>query len=134
MFTTDAAKLIGITPKALRAFLRTHASGVGSGSRYEFSYDEVMELSNDYWATQQGKSGQTKTEGWLADGGRSALDIRWLGDPAHAATFAAERKARNERLAARLHEVGLGVPQMTDKDLKLNGRAIAMAILNGDME
>ncbi len=132
MFTTDAAKLIGITPKALRSYLRTRDSGVGSGSRYEFSYDEVMELSSEYWASQEDRGGKAKNEGWLSDGGRNGLDIRWLGDPDRAAAFAAERKARNERLAVRLHELGLTVPQMTEKQLKLNGRALAMALMNGE--
>lgn len=132
MFTSDAAKLIGIKPKALRAFLRTHRSGgVGSGSRYEFSYEEVEELSKAYWAAQHAPAPTARDDdAWLGDGGREGLPQEWLNDPAKAALFVAERQARVERLNARLREVGLDVPQMTEKDLKVNNRAIAAALLH----
>lgn len=132
MFTSDAAKLIGIKPKALRAFLRTHRSGVGSGARYEFSYDEVQELGAAYWAAQRAANPSKDDEGWLADGGSTGLPHEWLDDPSHAAAFVAERTARVERLNARLREVGLDVPRMTDNDLKVNNRAIAAAVLGGE--
>ncbi|AZS06598.1 MerR-like helix-turn-helix DNA binding domain protein [Mycobacterium phage JacoRen57] len=133
MFTSDAAKLIGIKPKALRAFLRTHRKGVGSGSRYEFSYEEVEELAKEYWKAQR-QSAPTKqsSNAWLGDGGRAGLPHEWLSDPAKEALFLAERQERLERMSARLREVGLDVPQMTEKDLKVNNRAIARAILQGD--
>jgi hypothetical protein len=132
MFTSDAAKLIGIKPKALRAFLRTYRSGVGSGARYEFSYDEVQELSAAYWAAQSHASPKKEADdAWLSDGGRVGLPQEWLADPAKAALFIAERQERQERLSARLREVGLDVPQMSEKDLRVNNRAIAAAILRG---
>lgn len=132
MFTSDAAKLIGIKPKALRAFLRTSRSGVGSGSRYEFSYDEVQQLGAAYWDAQR-DSAPVKQSLWLGDGGRIGLPKAWLSDPDKATLFVAERRERVERLSARLREVGLDVPQMTDKDLRINNRAIAAAVLNGSV-
>lgn len=133
MFTSDAAKLIGIKPKALRAFLRTHRSGVGSGARYEFSYDEVQELGEAFWAAQrQSMSTPKETSAWLGDGGHPGLPHEWLQDPSKSALFVAERQERIERMNARLREVGLDVPQMTDKDLRVNNRAIAAAILRGE--
>lgn len=134
MFTSDAAKLIGIKPKALRAFLRSHRSGVGSGSRYEFSYDEVQELSEAYWAAQREGAPPAKQSTWLGDGGRKGLPREWLDDPDKRALFVAERMERLERMSARLREVGLDVPQMTDKDLKINNRAIARTLLLGSAE
>lgn len=130
MFTSDAAKLIGIKPKALRAFLRTHRSGVGSGARYEFSYEEVEELGKAYWAAQRTPAPAKDDDAWLGDGGRAGLPQEWLKDPDKEAAFVAERQARVERLSARLREVGLDVPQMTEKDLRVNNRAIAAALLN----
>lgn len=130
MFTSDAAKLIGIKPKALRAFLRTHRSGVGSGARYEFSYEEVEQLGKAYWAAQRVSTPRGEQNAWLGDGGREGLPQEWLADPDKAALFVAERQARVERLSARLREVGLDVPQMTEKDLRINSRAIAAALLN----
>lgn len=132
MFTSDAAKLIGIKPKALRAFLRTHARGVGSGARYEFSYEEVEELSKRYWESQHDAT-PAKQKPWLGDGGRAALPYKWLRDPEKEAVFLAERQERLERMSRRLREVGLDVPQMTDNDLKVNNRAIARAILTGEL-
>lgn len=132
MFTSDAAKLIGIKPKALRSFLRTHRSGVGSGSRYEFSYDEVQELGKAFWEAQREAAPIKVSSAWLGDGGRTGLPQEWLQDPEKAAVFVAERAERVERLNARLREVGLDVPQMTDKDLRTNNRAIALAVLKGD--
>lgn len=135
MFTSDAAKLIGIKPKALRTFLRTHRSGVGSGSRYEFSYDEVQELSKAYWEAQREAAPVRRQpkDAWLGDGGRKGLPQEWLDDPDKAALFVAERSERLERMNARLREVGLDVPQMTDNDLKVNNRAIARAVLMGEL-
>lgn len=133
MFTSDAAKIIGIKPKALRAFLRTHRKGVGSGSRYEFSYEEVQELGKAYWATQPQVT-QVKQKPWLGDGGRVGLPIEWVRDPDKEAAFIAENKERLERLSTRLRELGLDVPQMTENDLKVNNRAIARAILLGTRE
>lgn len=130
MFTSDAAKLIGIKPKALRAFLRTHARGVGSGSRYEFSYEEVEALGKKYWESQH-EATPVKQKPWLGDGGRVGLPYKWLRDPEKEQIFLAERAERLERMSARLREVGLDVPQMTDNDLKVNNRAIARAILQG---
>jgi hypothetical protein len=131
VFTSDAAKIIGTKPKALRAFLRTYRKGVGSGSRYEFSYEEVEELSKAYWATQP-EAVPVKQKPWLGDGGRVGLPHEWLGDPEKEALFVAENKARLERMAQRLHEVGLSVPQMTENDLKVNNRAIMRALLQGN--
>ncbi len=131
MFTSDAAKIIGIKPKALRAFLRTHRKGVGSGARYEFSYEEVEELGKAYWAVQT-EVVRVKQKPWLGDGGRVGLPHEWLSDPEKEAIFVAERKERLERMSQRLREVGLDVPQMTENDLKVNNRAIARAILQGN--
>lgn len=133
MFTSDAAKLIGIKPKALRAFLRNHRKGVGSGSRYEFSYEEVEELGKAYWSTQTEVT-HVKQKPWLGDGGRVGLPHEWLREPDKEAVFVAERKERLERMSQRLQEVGLSVPQMTEKDLRVNNRAIARAILQGVSE
>lgn len=134
MFTSDAAKLIGIKPKALRSFLRTHKSGVGSGSRYEFSYEEVEVLGKEYWEAQREGAPVRQSSAWLGDGGRRGLPQAWLADPDKQALFVAERQSRLERMSARLREVGLDVPQMTDKDLKVNNRAIARAVLTGSSE
>jgi hypothetical protein len=129
MFTSDAAKLIGITPKALRAFLRTHAQGVGSGSRYEFSYDEVEQLRDDYWASQPKVTTTQRRQ--RDDEGTPGLPIQWLQDPDKHCHFIAERQERLERMSARLREVGLDVPQMTEHDLRVNNRAIARVLLEG---
>ena len=132
MFTADAARIIGITPKQLRSFLRSRNTGVGSGARYEFSHEEVEQLKETYWANQT-EAVPVKTrsefEPWLGDGGTKGLDISWLTDPAKQALFIAERQARLERLGQRMREAGLDVPQMTDKVLKVNNRAIARAVL-----
>ena len=132
MFTADAARIIGITPKQLRSFLRGRNTGVGSGARYEFSHEEVDELKEMYWANQaEAVPVKTRSEfdSWLGDGGTKGLSTSWLTDPAKQALFVAERQARLERLGQRLREAGLDVPQMTDKVLKVNNRAIARAVL-----
>jgi len=133
MFTSDAARIIGIEPKALRNFLRNRSKGVGSGARYEFTYEEAVALGEEYWAANPPKS-KKKSSGVPDTEGTPGLPITWLGDPSHQAEFVAERKLRVERLNARIREVGLSVPQMNDKILKLNGRAIAAAILNQHIE
>lgn len=131
MFTADAARIIGIKPKTLRTFLRSQNTGVGSGARYEFSHEEVEQLGRAYWATQPSPTDDdTRTNGWLSDGGNKGLPVDWMNDPEKQATFLAERKERVERLGARLREVGLDVPQMTEQALKINGRAMAASILN----
>jgi len=134
MFTSDAARIIGIEPKALRNFLRNRSKGVGSGARYEFTYEEAVKLGEEYWAANPPKS-RKKGHADVADSeGSPGLPYQWLGDPQHQAEFVAERKLRIERLNARIREVGLSVPQMTDKVLKVNSRAIAAAILKGEVE
>lgn len=127
MFTADAARIIGIKPKQLRSFLRNQSSGVGSGARYEFSHDEVEQLREAYWASQPK---HVPARGKREDDGTPGLPTQWLRDPDKKAHFIAERQARLERMSARLREVGLDVPQMTEHDLKINSRAIAAAILN----
>ena len=125
MFTSDAARIIGITPKQLRVFLRSHSTGVGSGSRYEFSYDEVEQLRNAYWSAQpKAKKSEHDNEG------TPGLPHEWLYDETKQPLFLAERRERLERMSARLREVGLDVPQMNDKVLQINSRAIAAALLN----
>ena len=133
MFTSDAARIIGIEPKALRNFLRNRSKGVGSGARYEFTYEEAVALGEEYWAANPPKS-KKKSSGIPDTEGTPGLPSTWLGDPSYQAEFVAERKLRVERLNARIREVGLSVPQMNDKILKLNGRAIAAAILNQSIE
>jgi hypothetical protein len=133
LFTADAARIIGITPKQLRVFLRNRAKGVGSGARYEFSHQEVEKLKNEYWKTQPPQRVSHRTQ-WLSDGGSPGLSIHWLKDPEKQAYFVAERKERLERLSARLREAGLDVPQMTEKDLRINNRALAFAQLLGIVE
>ena len=64
--------------------------------------------------------------------GTDGLPVDWLRDKHHEAEFVAERQARIERMNTRLREVGLSVPQMTDKDLSINMRALASALLGGD--
>lgn len=131
MFTADAARIIGITPKQLRLFLRNQAWGVGSGARYEFSHEEVEKLDRLYWKGhhRRPKTGQRKS--WLSDGGSPGLPYEWLRDPEKQTAFIAERRARVERLSARLREAGLDVPQMTEDDLRINHRAITFAQLLG---
>lgn len=126
MFTSDAARIIGIEPKALRNFLRNRSKGVGSGARYEFSYEEVQRLGEEYWAAQPAKKEKAATVD-LPD--NPGLPVKWLGDPDHQAEFVAERMARVERLNNRLREVGLTVPQMSEKTLKVGCRALAAALL-----
>ena len=129
MFTADAARIIGIKPKQLRTFLRNQATGVGSGSRYEFSYEEVEKLKAQYWATQPA-SAPAKRE----DEGTPGLPCDWLRDPDKHCYFIAERWERIERMSSRLREVGLDVPQMTEHDLRVNNRALASALLQGVSE
>lgn len=129
MFTADAARIIGITPKQLRAFLRTQAQGVGSGARYEFSHDEVQELSKRYWASQPKRYPARGRR--VEDTGTKGLPCEWLFDPSKQPAFLAERRARLERLSARLREAGLDVPQMTERDLRINNRAMTLAKLIG---
>jgi hypothetical protein len=50
----------------------------------------------------------------------------------HEAEFVAERQSRLERMSKRLREVGLSVPQMTERDLTINMRALASAMLKGE--
>lgn len=130
MFTADAARIIGISPKALRTFLRNRNTGVGSGARYEFSHEEVVELEREYWEANGHTKTVVRSRTWLGDGGNKGLPVDWMNDPEKQATFLAERKERVERLGARLREVGLDVPQMTEQTLKINGRAMAAALLN----
>lgn len=131
MFTSDAARIIGITPKALRVFLRNQNMAVGSGARYEFSYEEVEKLGKKYWASQpQQASNNSRRE----DEGTPGLPCEWLPDPEKLPVFLAERKARLERMSKRLREVGLDVPQMTEQMLKVNCRALASALLGGRPE
>jgi len=129
LFTSDAARIIGITPKALRSFLRERSRGVGSRSRYEFSYDEVMQLKDDYWKLQGHSSRSAKTTPWLGDGGRPPLPIKYIHDPDMQSKFVEERLLRIQRMNQRLHEVGLSVPQMSETILAVNCRAIAAALL-----
>lgn len=127
MFTTQAAKIIGITPRQLRAFLRSTGTHAGSGARYEFSYEEVEELSKAYWAKQVVPITKHEDE----DPGTPGLPIDWLRDKQHEAQFLAERQARVERMNTRLREVGLSVPQMSEKQLTINMRALTGALLGG---
>lgn len=130
MFTADAARIIGITPKALRIFLRKRNGALlGHGRQYEFSHDEVEQLKEEYWE-QNNKPRKSKSRVWLGDGGNKGLPTDWVADPEKQAVFLAERKDRVERLSARLREVGLDVPQMTEQALAANGRAMAAALLN----
>lgn len=131
MFTSDAARLIGIKPKQLRAFLRNQRSGVGSGSRYEFSHEEVEQLKEAYWASQPV---HVPARGKREDDGTPGLPTEWLRDPDKHIHFMAERAERLERMSARLREVGLDVPQMTDNDLKVNNRALASVLLKGMLD
>lgn len=133
MFTADAARIIGITPRQLRAFLRNNGLNAGSGARYEFSHEEVESLSRKYWGAS------AKPAGWSYNEedefvGTPGLPIQWVGDQQHEAQFIAERRARDERLTKRLREVGLSVPQMTERDLAINMRALAAAMMNGSAE
>lgn len=127
MFTADAARIIGITPKQLRLFLRNHAKGVGSGARYEFSHEEVEKINELYWKGNQRRPQTGQRKGWLNDGGTPGLPHEWLQDPSKQAAFVAERRSRLERLSARLREAGLDVAQMSERDLMVNHRAIAFA-------
>jgi hypothetical protein len=131
MYTADAARIIGITPRQLRSFLRSQGTYAGSGSRYEFSHEEVVELSTQYWGHQPPKMQ------WSHDDqdefvGTAGLPTQWLRDQTHEAEFVAERQSRLERMSKRLREVGLSVPQMTERDLTINMRALASAMLKGE--
>ncbi|AGI12302.1 HTH DNA binding protein [Mycobacterium phage FF47] len=128
MNTTEAARVIGIKPKALRTFLRKSKSGVGSGSRYDFSHDEVMAMKDAYWEALAKPNAKDDGDG-LGEGSKG-LPLQWLNDPSKKAAFAAEQRARLERLNARLREVKLDVPHMTDKELKVNGRAMRVEEIN----
>ena len=128
MFTADAARIIGITPRQLRSFLRSVGTYAGSGSRYEFSHEEVQRLNDMYWKRQPQWS-YTEQDEFV---GTSGLPVQWLRDKQHEAEFIAERQSRIERMNARLREVGLSVPQMTERDLSMNMRALASALLKGE--
>lgn len=121
MNTTEAAHTIGITPKALRAFLRRTKLGVGSGSRYDFSHEEVMRMKDAYW---EAMAKPVKDTGDGLGEGSKGLPLEWVNDPTKKALFAAEQRARLERLNARLREVKLDVPHMTDKELRIGHRAM----------
>lgn len=128
MYTADAARIIGITPRQLRSFLRSTGTYAGSGSRYEFSHEEVESLSRQYWATQPSQMTRSTTE-WT---GTDGLPTQWLRDKTHESEFIAERQSRLERMSKRLREAGLSVPQMTERDLAINMRALASAMLKGE--
>ena len=126
MFTADAARIIGITPRQLRSFLRSVGTYAGSGSRYEFSHEEVDKLNKMYWDRHGARVIALPRREFT---GTDGLPMDWLLDKQHEAEFAAERQARIERINTRLREVGLSVPQMTDKDLAINMRALASVML-----
>lgn len=125
MFTADAARIIGITPRQLRSFIRSQGIYAGSGSRYEFSHEEVKTLSEQYWGQNV-----IALSPEIEEVGTPGLPIDWLRDKQHEAEFIAERQARTERINTRLREVGLSVPQMTERDLALNMRALASALIS----
>lgn len=125
MNTAAAARVVGIAPKDFRAFLRKSKLGVGAGSQYDFSYEQVMELKELYWNRPTTKRNVNLVP-WQVQGGREALDVSLLNDPRARARFIAERKARNENLEARLRELGLTVPQMTADALVRTGRALSL--------
>ena len=126
MFTADAARIIGITPRQLRSFIRSTGTYAGSGSRYEFSHEEVDKLNKMYWDRHGACVIALPRREFT---GTNGLPIDWLRDKQHQAEFLAERQARTERINERLREVGLSVPQMTERDLALNMRALASAML-----
>ena len=127
MFTADAARIIGITPRQLRSFIRSTGTYAGSGSRYEFSHEEVEKLNKLYWSRHDAQVIAFPQQEFT---GTDGLPIDWLRDKQHEAEFLAERQARVERMNKRLREVGLSVPQMTDKHLAINMRALASALLS----
>ena len=81
------------------------------------------------WAREAAAKATVEGDDGLGEGTKG-LPLEWLNDPTKKAAFAAEQRARLERMNARLREVKLDVPHMTDKELKVNGRAMRVEEIN----
>lgn len=128
MNTAAAARIIGIAPKELRVYLRKSKLGVGAGSQYDFTHEQVLEMKEQYWGQVSStiRRDRAVVVPWLGQGGHPGLDVNLLRNPRAQAQFLAERKARVERLNARLHELGMTVPQMSADVLVRTGRALSL--------
>jgi hypothetical protein len=124
MNASQTATIIGITAKELRRYLREIRYPTSTSGRYNISHLEAYRLRRRYWE-QYNDEYEDPTE-WQ---GTPGLPIQWVGQENKRARFIAEMAARTERLHARLHEVGLEVPQMSDKTLEINARALSRALL-----
>lgn len=101
-----AAQRLGITPRILRRIVRKHSSlqRAGMGGRYDFTEEDIKELE-EIMARANNKSD-----------GIAALDQSpgipfWMvnqahRDPAIRREIQARRREREERLAARIAELG----------------------------
>lgn len=125
MYIPQAAQLIGITPRALRAYLRRTGrdQATKAGQRYSFTYAEVEDLSNVYWASRPSRPEPKEP---IPGDDKQGLPIEALRDPSMREQFAALRRERNRRLDALLRERGASLPQMSEARLVGNGRALAL--------
>lgn len=142
MDTTEAAKRLGTTPRQLRQFLRSRSStfvAVGSGSRYDFTEQDVPTLErrfSEWQATGKKKAGTVKVtkpkattppilapmrkrapskrdvETWKEEGTVKIEDIR---NPRVRARVTADARAAEDRLTLLLLAKGLHISQLGDR-------------------
>jgi hypothetical protein len=124
MFTPEAARIIGIKPRTLRAYLRNIGYST-AGSRYEFTMDEVQQLKRRYWA---GVRHTPERKGEFV--GTPGLPVSYVLDPDKQPLLEAERIARINRLHARLLELGMDISQMPDDELIRCNRALFISVDN----
>jgi hypothetical protein len=135
MDTKSAAAAIGTEPRVLRRFLRDPKSSVetvGSGSRYEFTEDELGELSAAFRAWQNAKPTAHRAarvddctkqrmrdeEVWSEEAERRAarglgpIVLHDLRDPRTRNRVIAKARAQERRLEERLFAAGLHITQL----------------------
>lgn len=134
MNTTEVAGRLGTTPRLLRQFLRSAVStfvAVGSGSRYEFTEDEVPTLERRFAEWSKGTTNRKRpkvattpvaprqraatttqaerdAEVWAEEGPVVMGDIR---DPRVRATVRAEANRQEARLEMLMMRAGLHISQ-----------------------
>ena len=129
MNTRSAANIVGVTPKQLRAFLRTRtdlAPAPQAGKQYDFSLEQVEIIKDEYWDTRQVR--RTKEE-WL-DTDAPGMKLEDLANPTTREQFTALRRERAQRLDALLRNAGLSLGQMSEERLLANGRVLNLEETN----
>lgn len=139
MNTAEAANIVGISPKQLRAYLRTHPQGgVGSGVRYEFTPEQAEELRERYWSQRQRaprKQPTPESERVKALRLTAQREQGWRPSQIGDVDPDDVRRQARERIA-RLHELlslqNLSVGAMPEKVLTRHGRALKRTIGDTD--